>query len=80
MGNADFIPVQVPEGSSLRFASKILEFSLTMVCPEFLFSVAVVVQSLSHVQLCDPMDCSTTDSSVFLLSPGVCSNSCPLSR
>ena len=49
MGNADFIPVQVPEGPSLRFASKTLEISLTTVCPEFLFSVAVVVQSLKHV-------------------------------
>ena len=37
-----------------------------------------IVQSLSHVRLCDPRDSSTS----FLhppLSPGVCSNSCPLS-
>ena len=27
--------------------------------PEWLFETAVVVKSLSHVQLCDPMDCST---------------------
>uniref|UniRef100_A0AAA9S0W8 Ig-like domain-containing protein n=1 Tax=Bos taurus TaxID=9913 RepID=A0AAA9S0W8_BOVIN len=38
----------------------------------------IVVQSLSRVQLSDPMDCSTPG----LLpspSPGACSNSCPLS-
>ena len=29
--------------------------------------------------LCDPMDCSTPDSSVLHYPPRVCSNSCPLS-
>ena len=38
-----------------------------------------VIQSLSHVRLCDPIDCSTPGSSIFL-SLGVCSNSCPLSQ
>ena len=38
----------------------------------------VVVQWLSHVWLCDPVECSTPGSSV-LQSPRVCSNSCPLS-
>ena len=39
----------------------------------------VVVQSLSCVQLCNPMDCSTSG---FLTSPasGVCSNACPMSQ
>ena len=41
--------------------------------------VVVVVQLLSYVQLCDPMDCSMPGSSGPLLSPRVCSNSCPLS-
>ena len=39
----------------------------------------VVVQSLSHVQLCSPMDCSTPSCSSSP-SPRICSNSCPLSR
>ena len=38
-----------------------------------------VIQSLSHVRFCDPIDCSTPGSSVFL-SLGVCSHSCPLSQ
>ena len=38
----------------------------------------VVVQSLSCLTLCDPMDCSTTGLPFPSLSPGVCSNSCPL--
>ena len=38
----------------------------------------VVVHSLSWVQLCDPMDCSTPGFP-DPLSPGVCSNKCPLS-
>ena len=39
--------------------------------------MVVVVQSLSHVQLCDPMDCSTP-TSLSSLFPEVCSNSYPL--
>ena len=27
----------------------------------FFFNLGAVVQSLSHVRLCDPMDCSTSD-------------------
>ena len=42
--------------------------------------VTAVVQPVSHVQLCDPMDCSRADSSLLYLSPGVCLNSCPVSR
>ena len=35
----------------------------------------------SCLTLCDPMDCSTPDFSVLhYLSPGVCSNSCPLTQ
>ena len=33
----------------------------------------------SCLTLCGPMDCSTPGFPVFSLSPGVCSNSCPLS-
>ena len=40
---------------------------------------AVVVQSLSHVQLFATL-CSTPGFPVPSLSPGVCSNSCPLSQ
>ena len=40
----------------------------------------VVVQSLSHVQLCNPIDYSVPGPSVLHHSPGVCSNSCPLSQ
>ena len=40
-------------------------------------SVFVVVQLLRHVWLCDPMNC--TPGSCPPLSPGVCSDSCPLS-
>ena len=40
----------------------------------------VVVQSLSHVWLCDPHGPQHTRLPCPLLSPGVCSNSCPLSR
>ena len=36
-------------------------------------SRVVVVQSLCRVSLCDPKDCNT-------IAPGVCSNSCPVSR
>ena len=42
-------------------------------------SLVVIVQSLSHVRLCNPMDCSTPGSSVPPLSPRVCSVSRPLS-
>ena len=39
------------------------------------------VQSLSHVRLCDPMDCSTPGFPVHhQLPPETCSNSCPSSR
>ena len=41
--------------------------------------VAVVVQPLSHVRFCNPMDCSIPGLPLSL-SLGVCSNSCPLSR
>ena len=41
--------------------------------------VIVAVQSLSRVQLCDPMDCST-DFSILILSPRLWSNSCLLSQ
>ena len=34
------------------------------------------LSSLSHVWLCNPMDCNIP---VFPVTPGVCSNSCPLS-
>ena len=44
-----------------------------------MFSVAVV-QSLSCVWLCDPIDCSTPGLTSPSPSPRVCSNSCPLSR
>ena len=40
----------------------------------------VVVQSLNHVQLCNPIDCSVPGPSVLHHSPGVCSNSSPLSQ
>ena len=39
----------------------------------------VVVQSLSPVRLCNPMNCRTPGFPCPLLSPGVCSNSCALS-
>ena len=38
-----------------------------------------VVQSVIHVWLCDPVNCSTPGLHVPSLSPRVCSNSCPLS-
>ena len=37
----------------------------------------IVVQSFCPI-LCDPMDCSTPGVPVSSLSPGACSNSCPL--
>ena len=40
----------------------------------------VVVQSLSCVQLCDPMDCSTSGFPVLCHLLGVCSNSYPLNQ
>ena len=40
----------------------------------------IVVQSLSPVWLCNPMNCRTPGFPCPLLSPGVCSNSCALSR
>ena len=46
----------------------------------------LVVQLLSHVRLCDPMDCSTPGFPVLFpkvfpkLFPKVCSNSCSLSQ
>ena len=46
----------------------------------------LVVQLLSHIWLCDPMDCSTPGFPVLFpkvfpkLFPKVCSNSCPLSQ
>ena len=41
-------------------------------------SYIVVVQSLSCLTFCNPMDCSTTGFPFPSLSSGVCSNSCPL--
>ena len=38
------------------------------------------VQPLSCVQLCDPMDCSTTRPPCPSLIPRACSDSCPLSQ
>ena len=37
------------------------------------------VQLLSHVQLCDPMNCSTPGFPVHTPTSGACSNSCPSS-
>ena len=39
----------------------------------------VVVRSLTHIQLCDPLDC-TTPGFHPSLSPGVCSDSFPLNQ
>ena len=39
-----------------------------------------VIQLLSHVQLCNPIDYSMPGLPCPSLSPGVCSNSCPLSH
>ena len=41
-----------------------------------------VVQTLSHVRLCDPMDRSTPElkASMSFITPRVCSDSCPLSQ
>ena len=47
--------------------------------PNKLYFNVSSVQSLSHVQLCDPMDCSTPGLPPSP-SPGVHSNSCPLSQ
>ena len=38
------------------------------------------VQLLSHVQLCDPMNCSTPGFPVHTPTSGACSNSCPSSQ
>ena len=47
-------------------------------CVAYFTSVSSVAQSC--LTLCDPMDCSTPGSPVLPSpSPGVCSNSCPLS-
>ena len=47
----------------------------------FLGKILSSVQSLSHVRLCDPMDCSTPGFPVHhQLPPKTCSNSCPSSR
>ena len=41
----------------------------------------IVVQSLSHIWLCDPMNCIMPDISVIpSLCPWLCSNSCSLSQ
>ena len=42
--------------------------------------IHAVIQLLSHVQLCNPIDCSMPGLPCPSLSPGVCSNSCPLSH
>ena len=42
--------------------------------------ISDVVQSLSCVQLCDPMDCSTSGFPVLCHLLGVCSNSYPLNQ
>ena len=42
--------------------------------------VVVIVQSLSCVQLFAPPWTAAHQACLFLLSPGACSNSCPLSR
>ena len=49
------------------------------VLDEVSLTTPVIVQLLSHVRLCDPMDCSTRLPCPSP-SPGVCSNSCPLSQ
>ena len=42
-------------------------------------SISCLVDKL-HLTLCDPMDCNMSGSPVLPLSPGACSDSCPLSR
>ena len=53
-------------------------------CYLFLISSASVqfssVQLLSHVRLCDPMDCSMPGSPVHHQLPGLTQNSCPSSQ
>ena len=49
---------------------------ISIKCPIF----TIVGQSLSHVWLCDPMDCSMPGLSRRSPSPRPCSNSCPLSQ
>ena len=47
------------------------------------FSICIKIccsASQSCLTLCDPMDCNMPDFPCPSLSPGVCSNSCPLSR
>ena len=56
---------------TIRFLASIF-YTLTTYC-----LTIVVFQSLSHVQLCNPMDCSRLPCPS--LSPGVPSDSCPLS-
>ena len=67
----------------LLFPSKPIEQLMTL--PHLKVIVAVVDQSLSHVTLshatlCNPMDYSTPGFPVLHYPPGVCSNSCQLSR
>ena len=43
-------------------------------------TAVVAIQLLSRVQLCDHMDCSTPGLPVLYCLPGICSDSCSLSR
>ena len=53
---------------------------LQTLSPDVSTWVQCSVQSLSHVWLCDPMDCSTPDLPCPSPTLGAYSNSCPLSR
>ena len=52
-----------------------------MICDYTFYNIVYSsVQSLSYVRLCDPMDCSRPSLPCPSPTPGVYSNSCPLSR
>ena len=61
---------RIPQGEGVRGTNSLTSF---LPFPSTQDTPNVVVQSLSHVWLCDPMDRSMP------LSPGPCSNSCPSS-
>ena len=62
--------------ASLLFAWMLYVYVCTLVAGNYSF---IVVQSLIHILLCDPMHCSMPGFCPSLF-PGVCSNSCPLSQ
>ena len=67
---------------TVYFTEQSIQIYLHDVEQSQLWYSVVVAKSLTYVviTLCDPMDCSTPDSSDLHCFPGICSDSCPLSQ